>query len=377
MKYKLKNIIFESENKLRCNLCDSDVLIKIIKIKSESHNSILGCKNQNCLSNTTKLKRKEIWKAFLPDNEYKKISEKMYNLMLSNNRLRKEFWIKRGYSDQEAKNRINEIQSENSKLVKNRFIVSKENLKNNGFTDDEISNICQTPSMISFWIKKGLSERNAIIKIAENQSKAAKNVDFEKRLLPSNIEYWLNRGFSEKDSKLKVSETQQTFSKEKCFQKYGEEKGLLRWKNRQDKWQKSLYKNGNIKGGYSKVSQELFYAISRYCNNVKYAINNSELVIRKDQKNYYYDFVDTDRNKIIEYNGDQYHANPLKYESNSYPHPYRKEIGHTAKDIWEYDSLKKNLAIENGYEYLVIWDSEYKQNKELVIQKCIDFLTNK
>lgn len=28
----------------------------------------------------------------------------------------------------------------------------------------------------------------------------------------------------------------------------------------------------------------------------------------------------------------------------------------------------------NGYEVLVIWDSEFKQNREEVIQKCIDFL---
>jgi len=83
-----------------------------------------------------------------------------------------------------------------------------------------------------------------------------------------------------------------------------------------------------------------------------------------------------DRKKIIEYNGDQYHANPLKYEANSYPHPYRKEKGYSAKDIWEYDLYKENLALKNGYKYLTIWDSEYKQNKEIVIQRCIDFLNN-
>lgn len=376
MKYKLKTIIFESDKNLKCNLCGSDIITDVIKIKSEPHNNILGCKSSDCISNTTKIKRKEIWKAFLPKNEYEKIYNKMYHLMINNNRLKESFWIKRGFTIEEAKQKIFEIQSNNSKKVKNRFIVSKENLKNNGRSEEEIKNICQTPSMVSFWLNKGFSEEEAKMKVSEIQSNSAKNVNFEKRLLPSNLEYWIKRGYSEEESKLKVSESQRTFSKEKCVEKYGEEIGLLKWKNRQDKWQKSLYKNGNIKGGYSKVSQVLFNTISKYCNNVKYANNNSELVIRKDGKNYYYDFVDMDRKKIIEYNGDQYHANPLKYESTSYPHPYRKEKGYSSKDIWEYDTIKKNLAIENGYEYLTIWDSEYKQNKELVIQKCIDFLNN-
>ena len=376
MKYKLKTTIFESDKILKCNLCGSDLLTNIVKIKSEPHNNILGCKNSECISNTSKLKRKEIWKAFLPDNEYQKIYEKMYNLMINNNRLKVNFWTNRGFNIEEAKQKIFEIQSDNSKKVKNRFIVSKENLRNSGYSEEEIKNICQTPSMVSFWINKGFSEKEAALRVSDIQSNAAKNVDFEKRLLPSNLEYWLNKGFSEKESILKVSESQRTFSKEICIEKHGDINGYKIWKTRQDKWQKSLYKNGNIKGGYSKVSQELFNTLSEYCINTKYATNNSELVLRENDKNYYYDFTDIDRKKIIEYNGDQYHANPLKYESNSYPHPYRKEKGYTAKDIWKYDSDKKNLAIKNGYEYLTIWDSEYKQNKELVIQKCIDFLNN-
>lgn len=376
MKYKLKTTIFESNEILKCNLCGSDLLTNIVKIKSELHNNILGCKNYGCLSNKFKLKRKEIWKAFLPENEYKKIYNKMYSSILNNNRLKVTFWTNQGLTIEEAKKKIFEIQSDNSKKVKNRFVVSKENLRNNGYSEEEIKNVCQTPAMISFWINKGFSEEEAVSKVSDIQSNAAKNVDFEKRLLPSNLEYWLNRGFSEKESRLKVSESQRTFSKEICVEKHGMMNGYKIWKKRQDKWQKSLYKNGNIKGGYSKVSQELFDILSRYCINTKYATNNSELVIRECDKNYYYDFADIDRKKIIEYNGDQYHANPLKYESNSYPHPYRKEKGYTAKDIWKYDSDKKDLAIKNGYEYLTIWDSEYKQNKELVIKKCIYFLNN-
>lgn len=46
-------------------------------------------------------------------------------------------------------------------------------------------------------------------------------------------------------------------------------------------------------------------------------------------------------------------------------------------EIWEYDKVKYDF-IENviGFEVLVIWESEYKQNKEKTIQRCIEFLEN-
>lgn len=49
MKFKLKNTLFENDKFPICNLCGSDLYFNIIKIKSEPHNSILGCKNNLCL----------------------------------------------------------------------------------------------------------------------------------------------------------------------------------------------------------------------------------------------------------------------------------------------------------------------------------------
>lgn len=177
---------------------------------------------------------------------------------------------------------------------------------------------------------------------------------------------------------MKVSKSQTTFSRQICIEKYGELVGTRKFNERTQKWQDSLLKNGNIKGGYSKISQELFFNISKLLNgNYKFALNNSELVIRDNNKNYYYDFVDLLNKRIIEYNGDQYHANPNKYTEDEYPHPYKKCIGFTSKDIWKYDAYKILIANNNGYDVLVIWDSEYKKNKQEITQKCINFLTNK
>ena len=70
--------------------------------------------------------------------------------------------------------------------------------------------------------------------------------------------YWLNKGYSNEEAVKLRSERQNTFSLEKCLKKHGEENGRKIFVQRQNNWQKSLYKNGKLKSGYSEVSQELF-----------------------------------------------------------------------------------------------------------------------
>jgi len=53
-------------------------------------------------------------------------------------------------------------------------------------------------------------------------------------------EYWMNKGFSGEEAIIKVKERQSTFSLEKCILKYGEEEGTKVFQKRQDKWQNTL-----------------------------------------------------------------------------------------------------------------------------------------
>ena len=82
--------------------------------------------------------------------------------------------------------------------------------------------------------------------------------------------------------------------------------------------------------------------------------------------------------KIIEYNGDMYHGNPQKYKEDDNPHPFRKNL--TAKMIWDKDKEKIELAKFNGFDVLIVWDSEFRylgeSRRSDVIQKCIDFLNS-
>ena len=67
-------------------------------------------------------------------------------------------------------------------------------------------------------------------------------------------------------------------------------------------------------------------------------------------------------NLLIEYNGDYWHCNPKKYNADYFNHKKNK----TAKEIWEYDSEKLYLAEKNGYNCKVIWESDYKKNKNII-----------
>lgn len=153
-------------------------------------------------------------------------------------------------------------------------------------------------------------------------------------------------------------------TKENFIRKYGEEEGLIRW-------------NNNITfRSFSFISQELFEKLDNsdavLKSNSKYSAKNRELriIINNSEvtRNYYADYAFF--NKIIEFNGDVWHANPKKYKSTDFV-PI-KEM--RAEEIWDYDK-KKIERIENlGYKVKVVWESDYKDNPEKVIKECHEFL---
>jgi hypothetical protein len=67
-------------------------------------------------------------------------------------------------------------------------------------------------------------------------------------------------------------------------------------------------------------------------------------------------------NLLIEYNGDYWHCNPKKYQ----PNYINKKKNKTAKEIWEYDKNKIDLARKNNYSYEVIWELDYKKDKSIL-----------
>jgi len=130
----------------------------------------------------------------------------------------------------------------------------------------------------------------------------------------------------------------------------------------------------NNKAQYSHVSQEFFWEIYNKIEfkEVYFGELNHEYGCGTPQN---FDFVVVDNKKILEFNGDKWHANPSKYDADDIPMP--GFVPKRAGQIWYEDLLKNNKAIKNGYEILIIWESEYHSDKDKAIWKAVDFLYNK
>jgi len=68
-----------------------------------------------------------------------------------------------------------------------------------------------------------------------------------------------------------------------------------------------------------------------------------------------------------------WHANPRIYTESEVVNPHKND---TAKQIWEKDKIKIDFIKTFGYDVLVIWESDYIKNKEIIVTKCINFLEN-
>jgi len=108
--------------------------------------------------------------------------------------------------------------------------------------------------------------------------------------------------------------------------------------------------------------------IESICNELQMDIPKKERWINGGDIKCSYDFTHKEKRKIIEFNGDYWHANPTIYES-SWVNPTTKK---TALELWDYD--KNMIAKNRGYNILVVWESDYIKYKKRIIDKCMRFL---
>ena len=71
-----------------------------------------------------------------------------------------------------------------------------------------------------------------------------------------------------------------------------------------------------------------------------------------------YDFLIND-DVVLEVHGDFWHGNPEVYNTLTERQVYKKQ-----RDI-----VKQKLAEDNGYRYIVIWESEIKQNDWTILNE--------
>lgn len=107
---------------------------------------------------------------------------------------------------------------------------------------------CLSMFMIDFWTFRGWSEQEAKEKISKLQKQIYKRCEdkfspgelFNIRGSGQRIEKYLKQGFSLEESKQLLKERQTTFSLKKCIEKYGDVEGQRVFNERQFKWQETL-----------------------------------------------------------------------------------------------------------------------------------------
>lgn len=105
--------------------------------------------------------------------------------------------------------------------------------------------------------------------------------------------------------------------------------------------------------------QERVGEVPYSCLNRQFSIYSREL-----SKIFFVDVCCTERNKIVEFHGDYWHANPSMYNGDVII-----KGGASARDIWKRDELKAQAIRDRGFKLYVVWESEYRKDPDDILTK--------
>jgi hypothetical protein len=165
--------------------------------------------------------------------------------------------------------------------------------------------------------------------------------------------------------------------------RYGESEGLAKWQNYCERQRYTTSEEYFIEryGQDDGARRFADFCRGRNCVNFK-NVKEKEVLAKLNEhlseKLKYQFFItgipgcfDFGRNKkVIEFNGDYWHCNPLKYQPDFF-HTIKQK---TALEIWENDYKKQLLAKQAGYDIMVIWENDWDLNQQKVINNIIEWL---
>lgn len=91
---------------------------------------------------------------------------------------------------------------------------------------------------------------------------------------------------------------------------------------------------------------------------------------KQEDRILFYDIVDPEHKKIIEFHGDYWHCNPKQY-AETYYHTIIKK---TAKEIWHNDFNKVQAAIDRGFAVKIVWWSDFIASSDQTIKEAAEWM---
>ena len=243
---------------------------------------------------------------------------------------------------------------------------------------------------VKYWLTLGYCEEEAKLKISEVQTarslKSPVTQGGTSEYTCRSIVYWIKQGYSEVDAKKEVSRVQARCKTPEQIQRWlttlnnksDKEKELINLKkghgiesyiakgySEKDAIEAALKFSQKQRQGFSKISQKLFDMLNDEIpiNTFYYKNKNYEKMVGSK----YVDFYDVESGIVIEFLGDFWHRNPLKYEPDFYV------LGLTSKEIWKKDELRKEKILQdkNVKQIIEIWESEFRTNPRKVIDNIV------
>lgn len=239
------------------------------------------------------------------------------------------------------------------------------------------------------WTTKGIPVASLDFKIEKFGEEHGKLRYAEacKKMDSVSVKYFLKKGYELKDAEKMCKDRQSTFSLSKCVDRHGEEDGYDIWLDRQNKWQETLNskpieeierinQSKISKSGISKIANtfcSMLYEDGDRCFGHPLGEKMITIFVDGHMKRAMVDF--NRGNKVIEFFGDFWHANPEIYEDHKIM-MYSSSDKPLAKNVRQRDANRVNAIVKQGYNVLVIWESDFRRDPEKVISKCQKFLNS-
>jgi len=181
-------------------------------------------------------------------------------------------------------------------------------------------------------------------------------------------EKWLDKDYREKVIRLSSKPRNPNFGKEQSSR-------VKKWFNdnpiqkeirsiiMKKSWEDGLI----VKNGYScnssHLEKQFFQELKEININLK-----EKYTIKIGKKWLFPDIIDIDKRLIIEFFGDYWHCNPEIYKENY------EILGITSKYIWNNDNIRIQKLKSSGYNVIIVWESDYKKDKNQVLEKIKPFI---
>lgn len=143
-----------------------------------------------------------------------------------------------------------------------------------------------------------------------------------------------------------------TTQKEYFIEKYGEDLGL-------QKFNDFCYGRNMTSKNQSKVELEVWIELSNFLIDLDSQVSLNHPYIAP------FDMGNLERKKLIEFYGTYWHCDPRFFHESFY-HPQKQM---SSKAIRSRDQAKRTYATSQGYQILVIWEHDWKYEKESVLNQ--------